>query len=97
MQNLIAFPVLRIVREAFIRAHFGNILYGQACNAFFYQKLQSAICDTCFAGMAATRGTSKKIFYQELRLESRNTDIGSTRLAVLTRLVKIYLLSPKMT
>ena len=39
MQNLIAFPVLRIVREAFIRAHFGNILYGQACNAFFYQKL----------------------------------------------------------
>ena len=43
MQNLIASAALGIVLKVFIRAHLDNVLYDQACNAFFHQKLKSVI------------------------------------------------------
>lgn len=67
MQNLIAWLSLGIALKGFIRGHLDNVLYGQAFNAFFHEKLESVIYNTWLTSMSAVRGTSTEKSRPELR------------------------------
>ena len=60
------------VYKAFARPHldYGDILYDQALNMSFHQKLESVQYNACLAITGAIRGTSREKLYQELGLES---------------------------
>ena len=48
----------------------GDVLYDQAFNALFHEKLESIQYNACLALTGAVRDTSKEKIYQELGLES---------------------------
>ena len=56
----------------FIRPHldYVDVLYDQAFNNSFKEKLESFQCNACLALTGAIRGTSKEKIYQKLGLES---------------------------
>ena len=56
----------------FIRSclDYANIIYDQAYNSAFHDKLESVQYDACLAITGAIRGTSTEKIYQELGLES---------------------------
>ena len=72
MQNLLPRASLITIYKPFIRPHldYGDILYDQAYNMSFHQKLESIQYNACLAITGAIRGTSKEKIYQELDLES---------------------------
>ena len=72
MQNTLPRQVLITIYKAFVRPHldYGDILYDQAYNASFHQKLEKIQYNACIAITGAIRGTSKEKVYQELGLES---------------------------
>ena len=49
---------------------YGDIIYDEAYNATFHQKLESIQYNACLAITGAIRGTSREKLYQELGLES---------------------------
>ena len=72
LQNLLPRTALIILYKAFVCPHldYGDIIYDQAHNASFHQKLESLQCNTCLAITGAIRGLSKGKIYQELGFES---------------------------
>ena len=72
LHNFLPRTALIIINKAFIRPHldYGDILYDQAYNMSFHQKLESIQYNACFAISGAIRGTSKEKLYQEIGLES---------------------------
>ena len=60
------------IYKAFIRPHldYGDILYDQAYNMSFHQKLEYIEYNACLGITGAIRGTSKEKLYQEVGLES---------------------------
>ena len=58
--------------KAFVRPHlhYGDIIYDQAHNASFQQKLESLQYNACLAITGAMRGSSRKKLYQELGFDS---------------------------
>ena len=60
------------IYKSFIRPHldYGDIIYDQAYNASFHQKLDSIQYNAALAISSAIRGTSKKKLYGELGLET---------------------------
>ena len=71
MQNTLPRQALTTTYKAFVRPHldYGDILYDQAYNALFHQKLEKIHYNACITITEAIRGTSKEK-YQELGLES---------------------------
>ena len=71
-QNFLPRAALIAIYKAFIRPHldYGDILYDQAYNMSFHQKLESIQYNACLAITGAIRGTSKEKLYQEIGLES---------------------------
>ena len=71
LQSVLPRITLVTIYEAFVRPHldYGNILYDQAFNNFFHDRLESISYNACFPIMGATRGTSREKLYQELGLE----------------------------
>ena len=71
LQNLLPRAALITIYKAFIRPHldYGDILYDQAYNMSFHQKLESIQYNACLAITGAIRGTSKEKLYQEIGLE----------------------------
>ena len=69
--NLPKLPLLTIY-EAFIRTHldYGYIMYYQAYNILFHQKLESIQYNSALDITGAVRGTSTEIRYNELGLEA---------------------------
>ena len=65
-------PSLVTIYKAFIRPHldYGDIIYDQAYNESFHQKLESKQYKAALAITGAIRGTSRAKLYQELGLES---------------------------
>ena len=63
---------LLTIYKAFIRSQldFANVIYDQACNSSFHEKLESIKYSACLAIAGAIRGTSSEKLYQELGLES---------------------------
>ena len=72
LHNFLPRTALITINKAFIRPHldYGDILYDQAYNMSFHQKLESIQYNACLAITGAIRGTSKEKLYQEIGLES---------------------------
>ena len=71
MQNLLLKTALIILYKAFVCTHlnygnYGDIIYDQAHNASFHQKLGSLQYNSCLAITGAIRGSSREKLYQEL-------------------------------
>ena len=58
--------------KAFVRPHldYGDIIYDEAYNKTFDQKLESIQYNACLALLGAIRGSSRDKNYHELGLES---------------------------
>ena len=72
LQSLLLTAALTIIYKAFVRPHldYGDVLYDQAFNASFHEKLESIQYNPCLALTGAIRGTSKESICHELGLES---------------------------
>ena len=72
LQNTLPRQALITICKTFIRPHldYGDILYKQAYNASFHQKLEKMQYNACIAITGAIRGTSKEKTYEQLGLES---------------------------
>ena len=72
MQTFLTRAALITIYKASIRPHldYGDILYDQAYNMYFHQKLKSIQYNACLAITGAIRGTSTEKLYQKLGLES---------------------------
>ena len=71
LHNFLPRAALITMYRAFIRPHldYGDILYDQAYNMSFHQKLESIQYNACLAITGTIRGTSKEKLYQEIGLE----------------------------
>ena len=69
LQNLLPRTALY---KAFVRLHLdhGDIIYDQAQNASYHQKLESLQYNACLATTGAIRGSPREKLYQELGFES---------------------------
>ena len=72
LQNLLPRTALITLYKAFVRPHldYDDIIYDQAHNASFYQKLESLQYNACLGITGAIRGSSKEKTYQVLGFES---------------------------
>ena len=72
LQNILPRPALLTIYKCLIRSHldYGDIIYDQAYNLSFHQKLESIQYNAALALTGAIRGSSRKMLYQELGLES---------------------------
>ena len=72
LHNILPRPALLTIYKSFIRPHldYGDIIYDQAYNASFHQKLELLQYNACLAITGAIRGTSREKLYEELGLES---------------------------
>ena len=68
LQNILPRPVLLTIYKCFIRPHleYGYIIYDQADNLFFQQKLESIQYNAVLALAGTIRGSSRKKLNQEL-------------------------------
>ena len=103
LQNLLSRFTLITVYKAFVRPHIdygGGILYHQAFNLSFHQKLEFTQYRAYLATTGATRGTSGEI-YQELGLESLQLRRWHRKLAVFNKIHKspfyLFKLIPEKT
>ena len=71
-QNILPRSALLTIYECFVRTHldYGDIIYDEAFNNSFYQKIESLQYNAALAITGAIRGTSREKIYQELGLES---------------------------
>ena len=71
LQNVLPIMSLVTICKAFVRPHldYGDILYDQAFNNSFHDRLESIQYNSCLAITGAIRGTSREKLYQELGLE----------------------------
>ena len=72
LRNILPRTTLITIYKAFIWSHldYGDVLYDQAFNNSFKEKLESFQYNAYLALTGAIRGTSKEKIYQELGLES---------------------------
>ena len=72
MQNLLLKTALITLYKAFVCTHlnYGDIIYDQAHNASFHQKLESLQYNPCLTITGAIRGSSRAKIHQELDFES---------------------------
>ena len=72
LQNILPRPALLTIYKCFIRPHldYGDIIYDQAYNLSFHQKLESIQYNAALALTRAIRGGSRGKLYQGLGLES---------------------------
>ena len=72
MQKPLPRAVLMTMYKAFVRPHldYGDIIYDEAYNETFHQKLESIQYYACLALSGAIRGSSREKLYHELGLES---------------------------
>ena len=72
LQNTLPRPSLLAIYKPFIRPHldYGYIIYDEAYNASFQQKVESIQQNAAVAIAASIRGTSKEKLFDELGLES---------------------------
>ena len=72
LRNILPRPALLTIYKCFIRPHldYGDIIYDQAYNLSFHQKLESIQYNAALALTGAIRGSSREKLYQKLGLES---------------------------
>ena len=72
LHDILPRSALLTIYKSFIRPHldYGDIIYDQAYNASFHQKLELLQNNACIAITGAIRDTSREKVYEELGLES---------------------------
>ena len=72
LQNILPRPELLTLYKCFIKPHpdYGDIVYDQAYNLSFHQKLESIQYNAALALTGTIRASSREKLYQELGLES---------------------------
>ena len=72
LQNILPTPALMTIYKAFVRPHldYGDVIYDEAYNKTFHQKIESIQYNACLALSGVIRGSSREKLYQELGLES---------------------------
>ena len=72
LQNILPRPALMTIYKAFVRPHldYGDVIYDEAYNETFHQKLESIQYIACLARSGAIRRSSREKRYQELGLNS---------------------------
>ena len=72
LQKLLPRTALITLYKLFVRPYlyYGDIIYDQAHNVLFHQKLESLQHDACLAITLSIRGSSREKPYQELDFES---------------------------
>ena len=72
LHNILPRYALLSIYKSFIRPHldYGDIIYDQAYNASFHQKLELLQYNACLAITGAIRATSREKLYEELGLKS---------------------------
>ena len=72
MQKTLSKPVLMTMYKTLVRPYldYGDIIYDQAYNETFHQKLESIQYNACLVLSGAIRGSSREKLYHELGLES---------------------------
>ena len=72
LQNILSPPSLHTTKKCFIRPYldYGDIIYNQACNLSFRQKLESIQYNAALALDGLIGRSSREMMYQELGLES---------------------------
>ena len=72
LQNLLPRRSLVTIYKSFIRPHidYGDVIFDQAYNKSFHEKLENFQYNASLAITGAIRGTSKEKLYQELGFES---------------------------
>ena len=75
LQNVLPRITLVTIYKAVVRPHldYGDILYDQAFNNSFHDRLESNQYNVCLALTGAIRGTSREKLYQELVISIPNT------------------------
>ena len=87
--NIIPRSALLAIYKSFIRIHlvYEDIIYDQAYNASFHQKLELLQYNACLAITGAIRGTSREKLYEELGLESLQLHCWFKKLSCLNKLI----------
>ena len=90
LQNLLPRTNLIKIYKAFVRPHldYGDILYDQAFNLSFQQKLESIQYREYLAITGAIQGTSREKIYQKLELESLQSRRWYRKLAMFCKIYK---------
>ena len=72
LQKTSARPVLTAMNKTFVRPHldYGDMIYDEAYNETFHQKLESIQYNACLALSGVIRRSSREKLYHELGLES---------------------------
>ena len=86
-QQVLPRPSLITIYKAFIRPHldYGDVIFNQAFNKYFHQRLESIQFNAALAITGAIRGTSKEKFYQELGFESLQSTRWFRKLSLFTK------------
>ena len=92
-----------IIYKAFIRPHieYGDVIFDQAFNNSFHQKLESIQYNAALAITGAIRGTSEEKLYQELGFDSLQSRRWFRKLSLFYKIIKsqsppyLYHLIPK--
>ena len=71
-QSILPRSSLPTIYNIFIRSQldFADVIYDQACNSSFHEKLESIQYNACLATTGAIKGGSSERLYQELGLKS---------------------------
>ena len=71
-QSILPWSSLLTIYKIFIRSHldYADVIYDQAYNSYFHEKLKCLQYNACLEITRAIRGTSSEKLYQELGLES---------------------------
>ena len=72
LNSILPWAVLVTIFEAFVQPYldYGDVLYDQAFNSVFHDKLESIQYNACLAITGEIRGTSREKLYQELGIDS---------------------------
>ena len=79
LHNILLKPALLTIYKRFIRSHldYGDLIYDQAYNISFHQKLELLQYNACLGITGAIRGTSREKLYEELVRNPSDYVVGS--------------------
>ena len=87
-QQVLPRPTLITIYKASIRPHldYGDVIFDQALNNSFHQRLESIQYNAALAVAGAIRGTSQEKLYQELDFESLQSRRWFRKLSLLYKI-----------
>ena len=90
LQNVLPRPALMTIYKAFARSHldYGDVIYNEAHNEIFDQKLESIQYNACLALSRTIRGSSREKLCQESGLESLQSRRWYRKLSLFYKIFK---------